>query len=411
MDQPDACRCCPRELSRRRGHRNLRDTHRLDAACRAMPVPVSAGPTRGVAVKSRLSGGRPVVRGRRRAGWRRRADARAGVVALAAAALVVSLGRHPSGRARLSSGRRRRPDRTWSSSWSTTCARTTCGSCRGRGGSSVSRGVRFANSFSPHPLCCPARASVLTGRYTHNHGVFDVKEPCGLPRVPGPLHDRDLAQARGYATMLPREVPQRLRRACPTREDERQLGALRPARLDALAGVHRRRSPRDAPGERWHLPLLRHHLERRREAVRQLQGQYQSNVYGRLSSARSSTAARPHEPFFLYVVLHRAAQRLPIEPDDPGVSAGATASRSGSPHQPGPRSVQGQVRCGDPPGRPAPAGSPRSPPTSRSTCGQRRRSTPAERRALRTVTRQRAEALAVVDRQVSRTVRRPRGHR
>src|SRR5687767_5186422 len=35
------------------------------------------------------------------------------------------------------------------------------------------RGVRFVNSFSPSALCCPARASVLTGLDTHNHGVLD----------------------------------------------------------------------------------------------------------------------------------------------------------------------------------------------------------------------------------------------
>ena len=34
------------------------------------------------------------------------------------------------------------------------------------------RGVRFANSFSPFPLCCPARVSMLTGQYAHNHGVL-----------------------------------------------------------------------------------------------------------------------------------------------------------------------------------------------------------------------------------------------
>ena len=34
------------------------------------------------------------------------------------------------------------------------------------------RGVRFTNSFSPFPLCCPARVSLLTGQYAHNHGVL-----------------------------------------------------------------------------------------------------------------------------------------------------------------------------------------------------------------------------------------------
>jgi len=32
-------------------------------------------------------------------------------------------------------------------------------------------GVSFAESFSPNPLCCPARAELVTAQYTHNNGV------------------------------------------------------------------------------------------------------------------------------------------------------------------------------------------------------------------------------------------------
>jgi arylsulfatase A-like enzyme len=32
-------------------------------------------------------------------------------------------------------------------------------------------GVTFANSFVSTPLCCPARASFLSGQYTHHHGI------------------------------------------------------------------------------------------------------------------------------------------------------------------------------------------------------------------------------------------------
>lgn len=36
-------------------------------------------------------------------------------------------------------------------------------------------GVRFTDFISPNPLCCPARASILTGQYSQNNGVYANK--------------------------------------------------------------------------------------------------------------------------------------------------------------------------------------------------------------------------------------------
>ncbi len=35
----------------------------------------------------------------------------------------------------------------------------------------VEEGVRFSNAISPHPMCCPARAELVSGQYGQNNGV------------------------------------------------------------------------------------------------------------------------------------------------------------------------------------------------------------------------------------------------
>lgn len=55
-------------------------------------------------------------------------------------------------------------------------------------------GIRFDAAYAPTPLCCPARATLLTGQYAHNTGVYDNR-PGGI--APGGVaafnDDRTLA--------------------------------------------------------------------------------------------------------------------------------------------------------------------------------------------------------------------------
>src|SRR4051794_23688868 len=41
------------------------------------------------------------------------------------------------------------------------------------------KGARFRNNFVNFSLCCPSRATFLTGQYAHNHGVLGNNPPFG----------------------------------------------------------------------------------------------------------------------------------------------------------------------------------------------------------------------------------------
>jgi N-acetylglucosamine-6-sulfatase len=70
----------------------------------------------------------------------------------------------------------------------------------------VKKGVRFINSFAVNPICCAARASFLTGQYSHNNNVWDNNpgpRPGGFQDFKG--DDNTIAcwtQKVGYRTAL-----------------------------------------------------------------------------------------------------------------------------------------------------------------------------------------------------------------
>ncbi|GAA1923601.1 hypothetical protein GCM10009737_26550 [Nocardioides lentus] len=68
----------------------------------------------------------------------------------------------------------------------------------------VDRGTSFDAAISPHPLCCPARAELLTGQYGQNNGVRHNGGPHGGDQALDPAYPTlpERFAAAGYATGL-----------------------------------------------------------------------------------------------------------------------------------------------------------------------------------------------------------------
>ena len=69
------------------------------------------------------------------------------------------------------------------------------------------QGIQFTQAFSPTPICCPARATILTGKYGHNTGVLNNSGQYGgwAAFVANGNEQKSLAvqlQAAGYNTAL-----------------------------------------------------------------------------------------------------------------------------------------------------------------------------------------------------------------
>ncbi len=66
----------------------------------------------------------------------------------------------------------------------------------------VRKGTSYTNALSPHPVCCPARAELLTGQYGQNNGVQDNQGPWGGYQALDQPHNTVAAwlQGAGYLT-------------------------------------------------------------------------------------------------------------------------------------------------------------------------------------------------------------------
>ena len=131
------------------------------------------------------------------------------------------------------------------------------------------RGVTFRNSFASYPLCCPSRATMLTGRYSHNHGVAEQpaaqrrlrqarqgQHPPGVAAAPGVRHRHIGKFLNGYAGGVPARVDRVVRVGRPIdlpdvglhAERERHAEDLREPRRGGPGALPDRRLPPEGRG-------------------------------------------------------------------------------------------------------------------------------------------------------------------
>lgn len=148
------------------------------------------------------------------------------------------------------------------------------------------RGTTFRNFFASFPLCCPSRATFLTGQYAHNHGVTSNIPPRG-----------GYQSFRGERRTLPVALERAGYRTGYVGKYLNGYGDL---------GTNRHKVP---PGwMRWHAPLGKtahrmYNYELNENGEIRSYGkkprEYQTDVYVRKATRFIQQSSRRRKPFFL----------------------------------------------------------------------------------------------------------------
>ena len=176
-------------------------------------------------------------------------------------------------------------------------------------------GLTFENSFAPFPLCCPARASFLTGQYAHNHHVYWHEKPYGYAAFDDSRTLATSLQSAGYATAF---IGKYLNGYGP---DTSKVSGRRSYKYvpngwtDWLAAFEDPGVPGIHGGTYyyWDTPYNVNGTVDNKYA-----GRYQTNVVGDFSVGIAERYHRNPKPFFMYVSYVAPHHGGPRDSDDPG---------------------------------------------------------------------------------------------
>jgi N-acetylglucosamine-6-sulfatase len=259
------------------------------------------------------------------------------------------------------------------------------------------RGLSYANSFSPNPICAPARASLLTGQYSQNNGVFSVDEDNGF----GALDDRrTLATSlngAGYNTLFLGKYVNGYGEQDSRVTGRPSLRYVPPGWTDWQALVSRAPGSGYTTGGTYNYYNALYNVNGRIDQSHL--GEYQLTSQARIADRMVTRYHRSAKPFFLYYAPIAPHFGSPREKDDPRITRpDGTREKIKTPARP--RRVRGEF---DQRIRRA-SGLPRDGGPSEADVTDKPRPmryatelSPVERAAVRTLTRERAETLSVLD--------------
>ena len=266
-------------------------------------------------------------------------------------------------------------------------------------------GLTFENSFSPFPLCCPARASFLTGMYAHNHKVYWHEKPYGY----GAFDDsRTLAtslSAAGYRTGF---VGKYLNGYGQMRSKVSGKPSWKyvPNGWTDWIGSFQNPGVRGIHGGTYNYFDTPYNVNGRVD--NRYRGRYQTNVVGDFSLKLLRKYHHSTSPFFLYLSYVAPHHGSPREKGDPRRVRRVDGTYDSFQTPARPKWVKGRfnriiTRAAGMPKNGGPSEADMS--DKPSFMQHRKELSHPERVALTNVTRQRAEAVYVLDQQVGRLVR------
>ena len=179
-------------------------------------------------------------------------------------------------------------------------------------------GATFNNAVMPNPLCCPSRASVLTGKHAHNHKVWSHTRNYGFHA----FDDRStlavwLRRAGYTTTYLGKYLNLYGIQPPPRSSTGRSVQYVPPGwsrwRASIDGGL-----PRSHPKNGGTYRYFDTTLNNDGNGYLAFPGRYQTDAYADLTVAAVKNLAAKPAPFFSYVSFTAPHDGGPREADDPG---------------------------------------------------------------------------------------------